>query len=431
MPKKLEKTFIDLFAGCGGLSLGLEQADFTPLMVNELSPQAMDTYLWNRKDELPILADRYSFHDIKSLVKSKGRRLARVLREFPKDYGLLPDKGQVDLLVGGPPCQGYSGIGHRRSYSVDKKDMPSNHLFEDMIFVIRAVRPKIFLFENVRGLLSAKWSRQSNSESIWQKVYGEFSRIDGYSVSATLIHAKEYGVPQNRPRVFLVGIRSDLLSRDQDFSSDFQSFDAIDRGFFPAGTNKKAPNPIDVLGDLVDFRYERGNLATTRYPRSPRNHIQEQYRTDPITGLVRDNGSALTCHEYSNHKPHVRERFDYLRRGEPLPPRLQTKKFAQRVIPKRWDEGGPSITITSLPDDYIHFGQSRALTVRECARLQTFPDWYHFCGNRTTGGLRRAGNPRDGVHDREVPQYTQVGNAVPVALAYRIGRHFSEIIGRS
>ena len=111
-----------------------------------------------------------------------------------------------------------------------------------------------------------------------------------------------------------------------------------------------------------------------------------------------------------------------------IPEEMRTKKFSQRLIPKRWDESGPNITATSLPDDYVPYAQPRILTVREWARLQMFPDWYKFAGKRTTGGSRRAGNPRDNNFDRELPKYTQIGNAVPVGLAKKIGSHFVNIL---
>ena len=111
-----------------------------------------------------------------------------------------------------------------------------------------------------------------------------------------------------------------------------------------------------------------------------------------------------------------------------IPDHLKTKKFAQRLLLKRWGAKGPSITATSLPDDFVHYSQARAPTVREWARLQTFPDWYQFSGKRTTGGIRRAGNPQESIFDREVPKYTQIGNAVPVKLAYEIGKNFSSIL---
>ena len=111
-----------------------------------------------------------------------------------------------------------------------------------------------------------------------------------------------------------------------------------------------------------------------------------------------------------------------------IPPRFQTKKFSQKVLKPVWEEDGPNITVTSLPDDYVHWKQPRSLTVREWARLQTFPDWYQFRGKRTTGGIRRAGNPRESIHFREVPKYTQIGNAVPVHLANILGEHFKNIL---
>lgn len=110
------------------------------------------------------------------------------------------------------------------------------------------------------------------------------------------------------------------------------------------------------------------------------------------------------------------------------PPGFETKKFAQRLLPAQWDQRGPTITATSLPDDYVHYCQPRTLTVREWARLQTFPDWYQFSGKRTTGGIRRAGNPLDELFDRELPKYTQIGNGVPVLLAQAIGCHFARLL---
>jgi DNA (cytosine-5)-methyltransferase 1 len=111
-----------------------------------------------------------------------------------------------------------------------------------------------------------------------------------------------------------------------------------------------------------------------------------------------------------------------------IPEECKTKKFAQRRLPPEWGNKGPSITITSLPDDFVHYKQARTPTVRECARAQTFPDWYQFSGKRTTGGIRRAGNPRKNIFEREVPKYTQIGNAVPVKLAEEIGLHFIQLL---
>jgi DNA (cytosine-5)-methyltransferase 1 len=133
--------------------------------------------------------------------------------------------------------------------------------------------------------------------------------------------------------------------------------------------------------------------------------------------------------EYSSHSDAVTRKFEYMLRNQgKIPDEMRTKKFAQRLLPKRWGDDGPSITATSLADDYVHFSQPRVLTVREWARLQTFPDWYGFAGKRTTGGRRRAGDPAKGDWTRDVPKYTQIGNAVPVALAACVGAHLKDLI---
>jgi DNA (cytosine-5)-methyltransferase 1 len=147
-------------------------------------------------------------------------------------------------------------------------------------------------------------------------------------------------------------------------------------------------------------------------------------------GRVFRKGDPVTEHEYSKHNGTVLAKFRaMIKSGGEVPEEFKTKKFAQRVLLKRWGNKPPNITATSLPDDYVHYDQPRSLTVREWARLQLFPDWYRFEGKRTTGGIRRAGNPRQGVFDREVPKYTQIGNAVPVGLAEEVGKHFKLILG--
>ena len=407
-------TVIDLFAGCGGLSLGLELAGFTPILVNELSPDAMATYVANR----PYLPEKYRVHDIKELLATDADVLARLLRDMHADYGVNVDAGDVDLVVGGPPCQGYSAIGHRRSYSVDRKAMPSNHLFHDMARVIRSVRPRAFLFENVRNLLNAAWSPDGAKGEIWSDVLETLRSIDGYSVEFALVHASDYGVPQNRPRVLAVGIRNDIR---------LPSSGTVARGFLPEPTGSP-PDIADVLGDLVDADYKPGG-STVAYPRAATTAIQRWFRTRE-SGTVSRRGDAVTDQDYSNHSPFIIDKFsDMIATDGVIPDQMQTKKFAQRVLPAQWDERGPTITVTSLPDDYVHFSQPRSLTVREWARLQTFPDHYAFCGKRTTGGIRRAGNPREGIFERELPKYTQIGNAVPVLLARAVGMHFASILG--
>lgn len=412
-------TFIDLFAGCGGLSLGLERAGFTPLLVNELNPDALSTYLLNRRDEFPWLCDN-NVSNVKDLVLDE-KLLDGFHTSIKKDLGVDIYKGQLDLICGGPPCQGFSGLGIRRSYSVEKKQLPSNYLYQDMAFLVNKIRPKIFLFENVRGLLSSRWTDNGEKGEIFRDVLKTFRDIGAYHVRYKLVHAKDYGVPQNRPRILIVGLRKDIFPEPS-----IKSDDAVLAGFLPKPIGGY-PTIEELLGDLVDTRYVRGTVTET-YPRAPQNNVQKQLRTKR-DGTVFAAGDVVSEMEYSNHSDYIVEKFtEMIRNGGEIPERFKTKKFAQKVLPRTWGKEGPTITACSAPDDYVHFCQPRSLTVREWARLQTFPDWYVFAGKRTTGGLRRAGNPREGLFDRELPKYTQIGNAVPVELAYNIGLNFVRLL---
>lgn len=414
-------TFIDLFAGCGGLSLGLEQAGFFPLYVNELNKDAIETYLINRENEHSHLREKYNSRDIKEVI-SKPHFFEDLFEQFQDDFGRDFREDSVDLVAGGPPCQGFSGIGIRRSYSVDKVQLPSNHLFQDMAFFIHKIRPKMFLFENVEGLLRARWTKDGEKGEIFKDVLETFSNIPDYSIRYKLVYAKDYGVPQNRPRVLLVGKRDDIKGNFTD------EMDAVLAGYLPFPTSDY-PDIEDVFSDLIDKKFEYGG-ATTKYPSAPKNNWQEQIRTHTDGKSIARKGDELSEQEYSKHSATVVERFSHMitHDGE-IPEHLRTKKFAQRLLPKKWGNKGPTITACSLPDDFVHYSQARSLTVREWARLQTFPDWYQFSGKRTTGGLRRAGNPRESIFEREVPKYTQIGNAVPVKLAYEVGKHLKKILG--
>ena len=413
-------TFIDLFAGCGGLSLGLEKAGFFPLYVNELNKDAIETYLINREEEHPHLRETYNSRDIKEVISDLDffdNFLDRLQEDFGRDFW----EDSVDVVAGGPPCQGFSGIGIRRSYSVDKVQLPSNHLFQDMAFFVHKIRPKIFLFENVEGLLRARWTKEGQKGEIFKDVLKTFSDIPGYSIKYKLVYAKDYGVPQNRPRVLVVGKRSDIQGKFIDEE------DAVLANYLPFPTSDY-PDIHDIFSDLIDRKFEYGGV-TAFYPSPPKNKWQEQIRTLPNGKKILAKGDKLSEHQYSKHSDTVVERFSHMiaNNGE-IPQHLRTKKFAQRLLPKKWGNKGPTITACSLPDDFVHYSQARSLTVREWARLQTFPDWYQFAGKRTTGGTRRAGNPRKNNFDREVPKYTQIGNAVPVKLAFKIGKHFESIL---
>ena len=409
---------VDLFAGCGGLSLGLENAGFETVFVNELHSDAMNTYLANRPHSSLVEPENHSF-DILEITKSAGQ-LNSLASRLRQRYG------DIDLVAGGPPCQGYSGIGHRRSFVLSKDEIPSNHLYRDMAAFVQAVQPKAFLFENVRGLLTSKWFPGGESGEIWRDVQSAFRRISirkgrktlEYQIGFHLVSAADYGVPQNRPRIIMIGIRSDLPAN--------LTLSNLGDGLIPVPTYG-APNLDEFLGDLVDPNWIPGG-SSNQYLNSVANTWQRRMRTRP-DGTPMSKGSELLEQEYSKHSEQIIAKFQFMLDNDGrIPESMQTKKFAQRVLPSKWSEKGPSITATSLPDDFVHYKQPRVPTVREWARLQTFPDWYLFSGRRTTGGRRRAGDPDAGLWQRDVPRYTQIGNAVPVWLGEALGNHIRALI---
>jgi DNA (cytosine-5)-methyltransferase 1 len=408
---KIKYPFIDLFAGCGGLSLGLELSGFTPVYVNELNNDALQTYKVNREDLKHLNESDFFSNNIFELTKNV-KNLNKLEKNLKSKFGI--NKKDLSLIVGGPPCQGYSGIGHRRNYKVNKDKIPSNFLYKEMVKVIEHFQPKAFIFENVRGLLSGRWSPEGKFGEIFKDVKNQFHKLKNYYQDFALIECKNYGVPQNRPRVFIIGVRNDLNFKPNK--------NLVASGLLPE-PDKSYPHPSELLSDLIDDNYKK-NFITKNYLRNPDTVFQKKLRTSKNNKSFLKKGDVLLDQEYSNHSPKIIDKFSYMIKNKgKIPDKYKTKKFAQRVLTEKWGIKGPNITATSLPDDYVHYSQPRSLTVREWARLQMFPDWYKFSGKRTTGGIRRAGNPQEGIWDREVPKYTQIGNAVPVELARRIGKN--------
>ena len=193
----------------------------------------------------------------------------------------------------------------------------------------------------------------------------EFRSLRGYNIRWQLVHAKDYGVPQNRPRVLIVGIKKTIqqpLSNNED--------KAVESGFLPDIVGGY-PHLEEVFSDLIDKKFEYGG-ETTKYPFSPKNHWQEQIRTKP-NGAILEKGDQLTEQEYSKHGAQIQAKFQAMidNDGE-MPKKYKTKKFAQRLLPKKWGNKGPTITITSLPDDFVHYSQARTPTVESVQGCKHF-----------------------------------------------------------
>jgi DNA (cytosine-5)-methyltransferase 1 len=417
-------TSLDLFAGCGGLTRGLEWAGFNCIAFNEINKDAANSFAINFPEAIRLDGD------IRDAVSKEV--IEKVILPKTKEDG-------IDLVCGGPPCQGFSGIGHRRSFSVEKEDIPTNHLFQEMIRVINKIQPNVFLFENVQGLLSSKWTNKGVKGEIFRDVWKAFSSIKGYVAQPTLIHAYGFGVPQNRPRVMIMGIKKEIVNRLNLIPSEFDSTVVSDKfqsqlrnngGFFPKWSNNAVPSVFDAISDLEYSDWKEEEI----YHRLPPNSQYQKMMRSKLGRVFKN--QKLTDHIVSNHSEKVKNRFQYMIDNEisnirDLPEDMRTKKFSQKLLPKDWGGKNPTITCCSNSDDYIHYSMPRALSVREWARLQTFPDHHLFSGSRTTGGVRRAGNPDLGIWDREVPKYTQIGNAVPPLLGKAIGIRIKEILSQT
>jgi DNA (cytosine-5)-methyltransferase 1 len=273
------------------------------------------------------------------------------------------------------------------------------------------------LLENVRGI-SAEFPRthgRRGYEPFVERIRRALERR-GYRTFPALLRSVDLGVPQLRPRFFLVGVQRRSYAGRGRIPNPFSDVDRLKANFLER-LGLRVGSPLSVADAISDLQV-RGNalieckdspgFSQIRYA-GPRTHYQKQ-----MHGAM--NGHAPNSLRLANHRPEIRARYVRMvksaRKGVHLP-RNESKKFGVRKMTVVvLDKHAPSHTLTTLPDDYVHYSEPRILTVRECARLQSFPDWFEFKGVYTTGGLRRR---------HTCPRYTQVGNAVPPRVATFLG----------
>jgi DNA (cytosine-5)-methyltransferase 1 len=337
-------TFVDLFCGAGGLSLGLTQAGWQPMLAVDLWGEAVETHAKNLPGH-PVISD-----DIHALTAA---RLRRLIDDSP------------DWIVGGPPCQGYSTVGRR-----DRSD-PRNQMFREFMRVVSLLKPHGFVLENVLGL---------RDMSFVNEVRSAFQRL-GYTVVPMVLTAADYGVPQLRRRVLFVGHR--------------------DRGVFQGPERTHAPvEYVTVFDAISDLPVVTPGETVTAYTRQARNRYQRRLRAD---------SRVLQGHTVSAHPPHLVEAISHIPDGgnrNSIPDHLQPSSGFHNSY-SRLASWMPAVAVTSnmgkpSATRCVHPFQHRGLTAREGARLQGFPDTFHFAG---------------GI----VSQRLQVANAVPPILARAIG----------
>ena len=397
---KKKYTVIDLFAGCGGLSLGLYQAGWEGLFAIEKNAFAFETLKYN------LIDNKKHFNWPQWLPKTE-HDINEVLEKYQEQLKGL--RGEVDLVAGGPPCQGFSMAGKRVEEDV------RNQLVFSYIRFIDLVRPKMVLFENVKGFTYAFDKGKCNdkeAEPYSQKVIRELRTLK-YNVEPYVIDFSEFGVPQRRKRFILVGMQEELGS-----PNDFKKLLEENRDTFLSSKGLKTTTTLKEA--ISDLHRSNGELPTPdrkgfysgKYGHDNLSKYQEYLRGDyPNTHEIADSHSfakqtldKLACyHRLLAEYPVKGKRIDGKSR--------ELWGIKQRGI-TILDPNSVSPTITGHPDDYLHYAEPRIMTVRECARIQSFPDWYEIKKKYTTGGKMRK---------IEVPRYTQIGNAIPPLFAELAG----------
>ncbi|WP_426071787.1 DNA cytosine methyltransferase [Janthinobacterium sp. DSP2-3-3] len=404
MPRSSVKplTFIDAFAGCGGLSLGLMQAGLTGRFAIERDKFAFSTL----KANLMGKDSRYKYAWPRWLPKEPVG-IVELLHDYREKLEEL--SGTVDVLVGGPPCQGFSAAGRRQH------DDPRNQLFASYLNLVDIIKPKAVLIENVRGFTQnfVDGDEVKNfSQALKERLSG------AYRVHEKLLNLSIFGVPQARTRYFILALRLDLNAPDP-----FVHLQSRLPNFL---RSLRLTAPVSSGAAISDLEVSRNGTRLSNESKG----FQETCYSGPLTRyqkLMNAGCDVPTDLRLARHAEEISGRFRAIidlshaegrlntSIGAEMRARFGLKKMALRVL----DPDRPSPTITSMPDDLLHYSEARTLTVRENARLQSFPDWYSFQGKYTTGGHRRK---------LEVPRFTQVANAVPPLVARAIGKTLTELL---
>lgn len=392
--------YIDIFAGCGGLSLGLHNAGWQGLFAIEKNADAFATLKHN-------LIDNKKHFEWVEWLSQENHDINEVIANNEKQLKKL--SGKIKLIVGGPPCQGFSMAGQR-----NKNDV-RNELVESYIKFVSIIKPEFIFFENVHGITVGfldenKKKSQPASTYIFKKLTSM-----GYNVEAKIIDMHNYGVPQRRKRFILVG----ALHKDPKVF-----FDLLSKGIKEFLKSKKLPPNTNVAQAISDLLASNGQVVcpdSKGFKAGTYGESISEYQKLMRLGI--NDNVVPNSHRYAKHKEETIKLFEKMLNECERSKRLSPKNTKIDGFKKRGvtilEEIQPCNTITSHPDDYLHYCEPRIMTVRECARIQSFPDWYEFKGKYTTGGkLRKV----------DVPRYTQVGNAIPPLFAEQVGLALKELI---
>ena len=398
----MEHTYIDIFAGCGGLSLGLYNSGWKGVFAIEKNSDAFETLKFN-------LIDKKKHFSWVDWLEKCNHDINEVLINHSNDLKNM--SGRVPLIVGGPPCQGFSMAGQRKRNDI------RNKLVNSYIEFVRMVRPKYIFFENVHGFtVGFSTKNKQKTKPMSNIIVDELEKL-GYNVHSEVIDISDYGVPQKRRRFILLG---SLSGNPKQF---FKILNSQKDDFLRKKGLNSLTNVEDAIGDLL-YKYgtipcpDSKNFYSGKY--GPKISSYQKYMRKGIKS-----GEHPDSHRFAKHKEYTLELFKRMQHECERGKRLSTANTTISGFKRRGItilvSSKPCNTITSHPDDYLHYLEPRILTVRECARIQSFPDWYQFKGKYTTGGKLRK---------TDVPRYTQVGNAIPPLFAEQVGHaliNFMEI----
>ncbi len=395
-------TFIDLFAGCGGLSEG-----FYKLGYKALAHVEIDKYCCETLKERMRYYD-YTEDEISSSVIQQDITNEAVITQLKNAIG----NNTVDLIIGGPPCQAYSSAGRARDFNGMKKD-PRNFLFEHYVKILNEFLPKFFVFENVLGILSAN----VNNESIIKKVFEELSKNYNLADPSYLeFNMAEYGVPQVRRRIIIMGVRKDILVPPEELYLSLKKTHYLDSSLKSESSElKKFVSVREAIGDLPPI--PQGNRSKV---------LPFKYTTDNefISWVKNDNGELydhvcrtqnITDTERYQEMARNHWTFEELLLNRPDLRHAKQRVFGNSYVVQFWDAPSRTIIAHLCKDgnQFIHpdFKQGRSISVREAARLQSFPDDFRFFGAMTQ-------------------QFKQIGNAVPPLFAYLIAKSLKHFLAK-
>ena len=411
----MQYKFIDLFSGCGGLSLGLSMAGLEGQFAIERDPMAFETFSHNLLGDRKVPVTKFSWP---SWLEQRAWGIDDLLAEHQGELDKL--EGKIQVLAGGPPCQGFSFSGKRQESD------PRNQLFEKYVRVVDAIKPSALVLENVPGMTVAHFTKASDgegrdysSESYYDKLRKSLESI-GYTVHGKIIDASRFGVPQRRLRLIVIGLRNDVAGKLE--GGIGRAFELLEekREALLAELGLPTSKSISAHDAICDLLVGGLDYKDCTDPSSPKGFKEARYvgPTTDFQALMHEHcrNGEMDSMRLARHGDEVRERFRLILE-QCIPGVLMNKASRERFGLKKhrvyvMSPREPAPTITTLPDDVVHYAEPRILTVRESARLQSFPDWFQFRGKFTTGGAMRT---------KECPRYTQVGNAVPPLLARAIG----------